>query len=137
LGSAYLDWILVAHPESHGNGDLVAHFFRRAFDLLRRDGAFGLIATNTISQGDTRATGLRGICTRGGTIYHVRKRVKWPGAAAVVVSVVSVFKGKYLGTLLLDSRHVSIITTYLFHSGGHDGNRSGGSGDLVGVIGQK
>ena len=27
------------HDESHGNADLVAHFFRRAFDLLRQEGA--------------------------------------------------------------------------------------------------
>ena len=30
------------------------------------DGAFGLIATNTIGQGDTRSTGLRWICKHGG-----------------------------------------------------------------------
>ncbi len=30
-GNSYLDWILEAHPRSHGNGDIVAHFFRRAF----------------------------------------------------------------------------------------------------------
>ena len=41
----YLPWLLTAHEKSHGNADLVAHFYRRAFDLLRRDGAFGLIAT--------------------------------------------------------------------------------------------
>ena len=47
------------HPESHGNADLVAYFFRRAFDLLRdRADHSGLIATNTIGQGDTRSSGL-------------------------------------------------------------------------------
>ena len=56
-------------------------------------GAFGLIATNTIGQGDTRSTGLRWICNHGGTIYAARKRLKWPGEAAVVVSVVHVHKG--------------------------------------------
>ena len=83
----YLDWLKQVHPESHGNSDLSAHFFRRAFGLLRKDGAFGLIATNTIAQGDTRSTGLRWICNSGGTIYNARRRIKWPGEAAVVVSV--------------------------------------------------
>ena len=46
-----------------------------------RTGTFGLIATNTIGQGDTRATGLRWICTHGGEIYAARKRVKWPGTS--------------------------------------------------------
>ena len=31
----YLDWLKTIHEESHGNADLVAHFFRRAFNLLR------------------------------------------------------------------------------------------------------
>ena len=69
----YLDWLKKLHAESHGNSDLVAHFFRRAFALLRSEGCFGLIATNTIGQGDTRSTGLRWICKHGGTIYRARK----------------------------------------------------------------
>jgi hypothetical protein len=28
------------HKAAHGNADLVAHFFRRAFDLLRDGGAY-------------------------------------------------------------------------------------------------
>ena len=51
-------WLKAIHEGSHGNADLVAHFFRRAFTLLGREGTFGLVATNTISQGDTRSTGL-------------------------------------------------------------------------------
>ncbi|MGB9634501.1 MAG: Eco57I restriction-modification methylase domain-containing protein, partial [Chloroflexaceae bacterium] len=89
----YLDWLQHLHEESHGNADLVAHFFRRAFNLIRDGGTPGLIATNTIAQGDTRATGLRWICTHGGEIYAARKRVPWPGRAAVIVSVVHVAKG--------------------------------------------
>src|SRR5581483_1592129 len=78
----FLDWLKMVHEESHGNADLVAHFFRRAFDLLKPAGVFGLIATNTIGQGDTRSSGLRWICTHGGTIFNARKRYKWPGQAA-------------------------------------------------------
>lgn len=116
----YLDWLKTIHEEAHGNADVVAHFFRRAFNLLRPEGAFGLIATNTIGQGDTRSTGLRWICKHGGTIYSARKRYKWPGAAAVVVSVVHVAKGPLRGPYLLEGREVPIITAYLFHAGGHD-----------------
>ena len=93
----YPDWLKQTHAENHGNADLVAHFFRRAFGLVRRDGAFGLIATNTIAQGDTRSTGLRWICEHGGEIYRARRRVKWPGLAAVVVSVLHVAKGRFPG----------------------------------------
>jgi len=116
----YPDWLKELHLESHGNSDLVAHFFRRAFDLLRKDGAFGLIATNTIAQGDTRASGLRWICQHGGEIFHVRRRVKWPGMAAVVVSVVHVTKGRFEGAKRLDGCEVDTITAFLFQRGGHD-----------------
>ena len=118
--SGYLDWLKVLHAESHGNSDLVAHFFRRSFDSLRPGGCFGLIATNTISQGDTRASGLRWICNHGGIIYSARKRYRWPGAAAVVVSVVHVSNGPIPGPYQLDDREVDRITAYLFHAGGHD-----------------
>ncbi len=119
LGTAYLDWVLGLHEEAHGNADIVAHFFRRAFRLMREGGAFGLIATNTIAQGDTRATGLRWICQHGGEIYCARKRVKWPGLAAVVVSVLNVMKGTFAGPKQLDDREVEMITDFLFHRGGH------------------
>jgi hypothetical protein len=71
---------------------LVAHFFRRSFTLLRKGGCLGLIATNTIAQGDTRSTGLRFICNNGGMIYNATRRYKWPGLAAVVVSLVHIMK---------------------------------------------
>ena len=120
LGARYLDWLAAIHEQSSGNADLVAHFFRRGFGILRTDGCLGLIATNTIGQGDTRSTGLRWICTNGGTIYSARKRYKWPGQAAVVVSVVWLTKGQIAGPFELDERAVPTISAYLFHSGGHE-----------------
>jgi hypothetical protein len=119
-GDSYLAWLVTVHKAAHGNSDLVAHFFRRAFSLLRRDGCFGLIATNTIGQGDTRHTGLRWICAHNGTIYAARKRTKWPGQAAVVVSVVHVTNGPMAGPFDLDGKSMPIITAYLFHAGGHE-----------------
>ena len=101
----------------------MAHFYRRAFNLIRDGGTFGLIATNTIAQGDTRSTGLRWICEHGGEIYRATKRVKWPGDAAGVVSVLHVAKGEYAGSRVLDGEPVTRITAFLFHQ-----RRSRGSG---------
>ena len=140
----YPDWLKTRHEQSHGNADLVAHFFRRAFDLVRPGGTFGLIATNTIAQGDTRSSGLRWICEHGGEIYRAVKRYQWPGEAAVVVSVLHVAKagevrdertrsrkveaaevgdrhatGRFPGRRVLDGAKVDAITAFLFHRGGH------------------
>ncbi len=113
-GSAknYLPWLQTLHEGAHGNADLVAHFFRRAFGLLRQGGVFGLIATNTIGQGDTRASGLTRIIAGGGAILRATRRLKWPGEAAVVVSVVHLTKGE-AATPVLDESHVRRISAYL------------------------
>ncbi len=113
--------MLTVNPDSHGNGDLVAHFFRRAFELARQQGTVGLIGTNTISQGDTRTTGLRWICVNGGEIYQARRRVKWPGDAAVIVCVIHIVKGARLSARsILDGHPTNQITSFLFHTGGHE-----------------
>ena len=114
----YTDWLRETHVETTGKCDVVAHFFRRAFNLVRNDATFGLIATNTIAQGDTRSTGLRWICEHGGEIYRAQRRYTWPGLAAVVVSVVHVMKGRFDGARRLDGSDVDQITAFLFHSGG-------------------
>lgn len=108
----YLDWLQTLHAGAHGNADLVAHFFRRAFGLIRKGGSFGLIATNTIGQGDTRETGLCAIIAEGGAIAHAVKRLKWPGEAAVVVSVLHVVKGEAEAPTL-DGRTVTRVSAYL------------------------
>ncbi len=120
LGTAYLEWLLNTVDQASGNADLAAFFYRRAFSLLGPGGTFGLIATNTIAQGDTRSTGLRWICTHGGTIYAARKRYKWPGRAAVIVSIVHVRRGNVAGPFDLNGRDVERITAFLFHRGGHN-----------------
>ncbi len=116
----YTEWLRHLHADSAGKCDLVAHFFRRAFILIRQSGAFGLIATNTIGQGDTRASGLRFICEHGGEIYCARRRVPWPGLAAVIVSIVHIHRGAWNGTRLLERAPQPKITAFLFHRGGHN-----------------
>lgn len=92
-GDAYLPWLQQIHPGSHGNADLCAHFFRRADFLLGQHGTIGLIATNTIAQGDTRSTGLQNMVNSGSAIYDAVRSMKWPGEANVDVSVVHLAKG--------------------------------------------
>jgi hypothetical protein len=117
LGDAYCDWLPQAFEAFSNNADLVAGFFRRAFELLRPQGCLGLIATNTIAQGDTRRSGLTFLRQHGACIYGCVRRLKWPGAAAVVVSVLHVAKDLELPRTL-DGRLVPEVTAFLFHAGG-------------------
>ena len=120
MGESYRDWLYDAFPEARDRCDVAAFFFRRSFYSIRQGGAFGLIATNTIGQGDTRAGGLRWICHHGGEIFAASKRIIWPGLAAVVVSVVHVTKGSVRGLRQLDGEGVEMITAFLVRRGGHD-----------------
>ncbi len=112
LGNGYLAWLLETHSASHGNADLVSHFFRRSYSILRDRGTLGLIATNTIAQGDTRTTGLKAILGEGGSITHAVRRQSWPGEAAVIVSIVHIVKGFVKGGFL-NGRAVHRISAYL------------------------
>jgi hypothetical protein len=115
LGGACRDYLKLQDQESGGKAvDLVAHFFRRCFALTRDAGSLGLLATNTIAQGDTREAGLGYLCKHGATIYSARRRVPWPGLA-VVGSVVHLRKGLH-NPKILDGREVAGINSYLFAS---------------------
>jgi len=93
VGEAYGLWLEWRHSSSK-NADLVAHFFRRCWHLIGDHGALGLIATNTIAQGDTRASGLQSIVGEGGVIFDATRSMPWPGDAGVTVSVVHIHRGR-------------------------------------------
>ena len=88
-GPHHVEWLRTIHPGAHGNADLAAHFFRRADTLLAAHGAIGMIATNTIGQGDTRATGLQYLLTRRGyTIHDATRDLPWPESRAAVTTAI-------------------------------------------------
>jgi hypothetical protein len=115
LGDIYAEWIYQEHVDSNKNMDLVGHFVRRAFDLLKQGGRLGLVTTNTIRQGDTRQGCLAPIISNGGTIARALRRLAWPGEAAVIVSVLHVNKD-FVSEPVLDNRLVHRISTYLLDS---------------------
>lgn len=121
----YPKWLQNLHEKTHGNADLVAHFFRRLQLWLRPNGCFGFIATNTLSQGDTRQSGLTWLLEHDFNLYWAKKRQVWPTAATTVkTSVVNGIKGDLSGARVLNDRPVQIITAYLFHDGGNSRPRA-------------
>jgi hypothetical protein len=113
LGGNYLAFICSRFVGTGGQADYVSYFFRQAATLLREGGTAGLIATNTIAQGDTRAAGLGWLSHHGIRIFAARKRVPWPGIAAVIVSIVHFERSETTGSVSLDGRQVSRISAYL------------------------
>ena len=96
-GPAYNVWLATSNAGSKRNADLVAHFFRRAWSMLRHGGGLGLLATNSIAEGDTRQSGLECMVHDGATIYAAYPGEPWPGRAAVVTSRVHLRKGEWHG----------------------------------------
>lgn len=104
------------HQKFEGSGgkcDLVAFFFRQAFQCLRSKGSLGLLATNTVSQGDTRQSGLAVMCRSGGSIYNAQRNVKWPGQAQVYVTAICMLRADIRNPPILDGKPVGRISAFL------------------------
>ena len=109
--------------KTRGQADLCSYFFLRANKLVQSDGYLGLVATNTIAQGDTREVGLdqtvkppvmAGKQTESAsTIYRAVYSRKWEGSASLEVAYVWLKKGQWHGEYHLDDKTVTGITPYL------------------------
>jgi len=85
LGKAYREYLVNSIGRgARGSADLVAYFALRAHDLLNDSGQTGLIATNTLAQGDTREVGLDQIEAGGTTIRRAVKSRPWASRSAIL-----------------------------------------------------
>lgn len=83
MGTNLRDWFVnVLADGTKGSADLVAYFFLRATNLLAGSGDLGLIATNTVAQGDSREIGLDRMVERGFTITRGIQSRSWPASSA-------------------------------------------------------
>ncbi|MBR0958381.1 Eco57I restriction-modification methylase domain-containing protein [Bradyrhizobium japonicum] len=112
IGDRYLQYILSAFPTAGDKTDLVLYFFARSFALLRDKGIAGLVATNTIAQGDSRST-LRILKSLGFHLFRARRRLPWPGDATVIVSVLHLAKLDDLRPQFIDDRSCAAVSVYL------------------------
>lgn len=83
MGANIRDWFVqVLARGQRGSADLIAYFFLRAHSLLNDHGTLGLVATNTIAQGDTREVGLDQMVDSGFTITRAIQSRSWPSQSA-------------------------------------------------------
>jgi hypothetical protein len=95
-----------------GHADLCSYFLLRNLSVARR-GRVGIIATNTIAQGDTREVGLDQAVDFGWAIYRATKSQPWPGTASLEVSLVWIGHPQDNEPRILDGHRASAITPSL------------------------
>lgn len=114
FGGAFLNYLVSSFvSNASGNADLCAYFFLRTSQICRESGTWGFLATNTISEGDTRETGLQNLIKNGCQIYRANKNAKWPGQAAITITIVHMIKSNTKINLVLDGKIVSDISPSL------------------------
>ena len=94
LGEGFQNQAKLVLGVAPGKIDLSVVFHRRVADLLRDKGAYGLLATDNIAEGSAISVGL-GIILAAGKFFFTVKGMPWPGKAAVSISIICFFKGKY------------------------------------------
>ena len=116
MGDCYRDYLVESIAQGkRGSADLVAYFFIKANQLLAPKGFFGLIAVNTISEGNTREIGLDSVLDAGSTIFRANPNLVWPGSANVVTSSVYISKSAWYGAKYISSQSVPKISSSLTH----------------------
>ncbi|MFI7118059.1 Eco57I restriction-modification methylase domain-containing protein [Amycolatopsis sp. NPDC049868] len=95
-----------------GSSDICSYFLLRNIDIAV-GGRVGIIATNTIAQGATRAVGLDQVVARGRNVYRAVKSQRWPGTASLEVSLVWLGETVLGESIELDGRQVHAITPSL------------------------
>lgn len=116
VGSNVREWLVNVVARAAGNADLVAYFLLRATALLERRGSLGLIATNTVAQGDTREVGLDAAVRDGLILTRAFQSRPWPSAGAnLEFSAIWGFKGEALNDVArtVDGVPVPRISTLL------------------------
>lgn len=119
LGGAYLAYLTNSlFPKASGNADLCAFFIRRATILTRKAGVLGMVASSSISEGDTREVGLEAIIRDGGSIIRASSKTAWPGQASVTISPIWVYNGSWNANRYLNNTPVRFIDASLGESDG-------------------
>ena len=96
---------------TRGSADLVAYFFLNAAKTAR---SLGLLATNTIAQGDTSEVGLTQVLDAGWRIHRAVPSTTWPGDATLEIAKVWATSSRWDGRCRLDGRSVAGIDEMLY-----------------------
>jgi very-short-patch-repair endonuclease len=114
LGTDYQNFLVNYLAQGQrGSADLCAYFFLQANQLTDNAGGFGLVATNTIAQGDTREVGLDQLVANGCVIHRAVPSRPWIGDASLEVAHLWLCKQQWQSDYVLDEKVVAGITVFL------------------------
>lgn len=110
LGEGYREHAVEAVGEGvKGSADLAAYFLLRMVQVGR---SVGSLATNTISEGDTRQVGLDQILDAR-TLHRAVRSEPWPNEASLEIAKLWLWLGPWHGTYLLGGTPVAGISSSL------------------------
>ncbi|MCK6565902.1 MAG: restriction endonuclease, partial [Dehalococcoidia bacterium] len=90
-----------------GHADLIAYFYLRSTMVSQ---GIGMLATNSIAQGDTREVGLEWLVGPGGwTIHRAVRSRPWPGDASLEVAQLWLRRGSWASDVILDGAAMGAI----------------------------
>lgn len=90
-----------------GQADLCVYFLLR---IAAVSDGFGILATNSVGDGDSREVGLRALVE--GSDWEVHRSVpsrRWPGEAQLVISILWLWRGEWHGSRVVDDGVVQAI----------------------------
>lgn len=113
LGQRYFSYFKMHYQNFGDRVDLCAAFMIRMMVLVRAAGSVGVIATGSISRGDTKKAGLDSVIERGGSICYADPSRPWPGNPTIDVALIHLWNVKWNGPVYLRNTMVSHLSTSL------------------------
>jgi hypothetical protein len=114
LGQDYRDFLVrYLAGGTRGHADLCTYFILKTLNITLSNSGVGMIATNTLPQGDTREVGLDRILKQDVKIIRALTNVPWPGEAAITVCCIWLRKGFFGANAILDGEKANHINSYL------------------------
>lgn len=111
-GASFTHFIKWMIKNKGSTTDLVAFFLRRIAELVRVDGFFSIITTNSIVDGDTRENSLD-VLIKTFDIIMASPSIQWPGIANLHVALISAYKGSWQRSKYLNNKAINHINSAL------------------------
>lgn len=112
FGDTYRNYLTSTRPFINGNADFCCHFVDRISTIINNNAFFALITTSSINETDNRTSTLEILLNNKFEISFVNPRIKWPGTASLLVTLLSISKG-ILTKKFIGSKEVLSISAFL------------------------